>query len=480
MNEMYRKRVESKHGATLRFPLPLEGKRFTISAGRKTGGSPVVGFSGYLYKSGRKGEDLARRLVRKFASRATFKASGRGWPCPTKMYKWDGMPAFYQSLDVFVCTSSVEGGPMTTLEAMSCGVPVVIPRGVGLHDELPDTHGIYRYDKGNANGLEQALKKALDELGTVDRQALRAATKPHSVAAWCEANEAAFSEFLGHGSAEYEAETYNKPQIPAIELKDGEYGIYCVAFGKPARLCAKHLVNTIHANMPGVPVAVVSDKALGNEDVPIQFPDKDIGGRIAKLSVYDLAPKEWKAILYLDVDIEITKDDPRVYFDWLADGWEFVICKDAHLKDTMKDFQRRNNTEEYTQTINQLGTTEALQINGGVWGFRRCRRTRAFFKRWLAEWNVHRQRDQGAFMRALYTDPLRVLWLCNEWNTLITWKGHEYPPGKKGSAGVIHNVGIARRWEGQVPAGDGGLTGPSAWAMVEKFMSAHPTGRAKR
>jgi len=479
MNEMYRAQVEKRHGTTLRFPLPLEGERFTISAGRKTGGTPVVGFSGYLYKSGRKGEHLAKRLVRKFADRATFKASGRGWPCPTKMYRWDDMPKFYQSLDVFVCTSSVEGGPMTTLEAMSCGVSVVIPRCVGLHDELPDTHGIYRYDKGDARGLEQALKTALDELGTVDRKALRTATKPHSVAAWCDANDAAFAEFLGKHTPEHEAKTYNKPKIKPIELVDGEYGIYCVAFGLPARMCAKRLVDTIHANMPGVPVAVVSDKPLGNEDIPIQFRDADIGGRIAKLSVYDLAPQEWKSILYLDADIEVTKDDPRVYFDWLADGWEFVICKDAHLKDTMKDFQRRNNTEEYTRTINQLGTTEALQINGGVWGFRRCKRTKAFFKRWLDEWNVHKGRDQGAFIRAMYTEPLRVLWLCNEWNTLITWKGQQYPPGIKGSAGVLHFVGRARRWEGQVPTGKG-LTDPEAWAMVDKFLAAHPTGRAKR
>jgi hypothetical protein len=474
MNEMYRMRVEAKHGPTLRFPLPLERDRFTI-ASRRPGGAPVIGFSGFTYKSGRKGEAMSYRLICKFAKRATFKASGRGWSCPTQTYKWAEMPTFYQSLDLFVCTSTVEGGPMTTLEALACGVPVVIPSGVGLHDELPDVAGIYRYQKGDYVSLEKAVSSALSELATVDRKALRNATHPHSVEAWCQANEDAFARYLRRN----EAITYDKPQIQQIKLKDGEYGIYCVAFGLPSRLCARRLVDTIHANMPGVPVAVVSDKALGNEDIPIQFRDADIGGRIAKLSVYDLAPQEWKSVLYLDADIEVTKDDPRVYFDWLADGWEFVICKDAHLKDTMKDFARRNNTEEYARTINQLGTTDALQINGGVWGFRRCKRTKAFFRRWLDEWNVHKGRDQGAFIRALYTEPLRVLWLCNEWNTLITWKGQEYPPGIKGSAGVLHFVGRARRWEGQVPTGKG-LTDPEAWAMVDKFLAAHPTGRAKR
>lgn len=35
------------------------------------------------------------------------------------------MPDFYRDLDVFVCTSSMEGTPNTVLEAMSCGIPVV-------------------------------------------------------------------------------------------------------------------------------------------------------------------------------------------------------------------------------------------------------------------------------------------------------------------------------------------------------------------
>lgn len=38
---------------------------------------------------------------------------------------FEEMPDFYRQLDVFVCTSSMEGTPNPVLEAMACGVPVV-------------------------------------------------------------------------------------------------------------------------------------------------------------------------------------------------------------------------------------------------------------------------------------------------------------------------------------------------------------------
>jgi hypothetical protein len=353
---------------------------------------------------------------------------------------------------------------MTTLEAMACGVPVVIPSGVGIHDEIPDVRGVYRYKRGDYKSLRSAFGLALAERGSVDPLALNKATLPHSVEAWCQSNYDAFYDFL-----------HRRAAPKRLESLDGKCGIYMVAFGTPARASARRGINTIHKYMPGIPVALVSDGKLGPEDILIQQKDADIGGRIAKLRVYDLAPRNWEAVLYLDADVEISKADPRVFFDWLGDGYEFIICKDAHLKERIADFARGNNQREYYQTVAEIGTTEALQINGGVWAFRRCPATKAFFERWLAEWNVYKGRDQGALIRALYADPLRVLWLGNEFNTLITLKGEEYAPGKAGSAGVLHYVGRARRWTGQVPAGKG-LTDPEAWAMVDHFMATKRKG----
>jgi hypothetical protein len=195
MNEASRREVAQRFGATVVFPLPVELDHFTLRQ-EPPSQVPVVGFSGYGYRSGRKGGGLAEAAVEAFGSRCAFTASGRRWPCPTTLYRWRDMPAFFRSLDVYVCTATIEGGPMTSLEAMASGVPVVIPRSVGLHDELPEVPGIFRYRSGDPADLVAVLGRALEEHGKADREALRAAVAPHSVAAWCEATHRAFTEFL--------------------------------------------------------------------------------------------------------------------------------------------------------------------------------------------------------------------------------------------------------------------------------------------
>ena len=458
MNEGQRDHLE-KFGATEVLPLPLERDRFTLA--ERHNKRPAIGFSGFTYHSGRKNASAAERLTQALQNDVEFKASGRGWPCAMKRYKWQDMPGFFQSIDIYVCTATLEGGPMTTLEALATGAVVVIPDSVGIHPQIPDTPGIFKYRTGDYTDLELATEQAIDFVkhGKLDRQELRAATHPHSVEAWVTANVALMEKYYG-------AEVQD---LRGPELTPDNHGVYMVAFGRPARNCARRAIATIHQSNPGLKVALCSDKPLGPEDILIRKDDADIGGRIAKLKVYDFAPQEWQYILYLDADIEV-HGDATFYFKLVRDGWEFAICKDAHLHDTMFHFQRRNNKEEYTATINELGTQDALQINGGAWSFKRCNATRGLFERWYTEWDKYRGRDQGALIRALYSEPVRVFWLANEWNTLITLKGEEYPPGIEGSAGFHHFVGQARRWVGQVPKGKG-LTDDVAWQMVERYMS---------
>jgi len=71
------------------------------------------------------------------------------------------MPNFYRSLDVFLCTSLIEGGPVTVLEALACGKSVVIPREVGALDELPPIPGVVRYYKGDYDSMVDAIRWAL-------------------------------------------------------------------------------------------------------------------------------------------------------------------------------------------------------------------------------------------------------------------------------------------------------------------------------
>lgn len=238
-------------------------------------------------------------------------------------------------------------------------------------------------------------------------------------------------------------------------------GIYVVAFGRAARGCAARMMESCKSHLPGVPIALCSSEQLGPEDVLIVQPDSDVGGRRAKLKAYDLAPAEWQSVLYLDADTEVVSPDAARFFDWLEDGWEFVICRD--VGDTCHSFQRKNNHDEFLQLRAALGTLFAVQYNGGVWAFRRCPATQAFMRRWLAEWEVHAQRDQGALLRALHAHPLRMLVLFNEWNCFPKFTPHVSRPV------VMHYPGAARRWVGKL---SGRIDGSAAWEIVKRHEAA--------
>jgi hypothetical protein len=477
---MYGKMLD-RFGPTVRMMAPVERGRFIITRVIKSR-RMTAGFSGYTYRNKRKGEDLVKAVLgSKAGQKMDWRASGRGWPVLTKRYSWKEMPAFYQSLDILVCTSRVEGVPMPPLEALSCGVSVVIPQGVGMLDELPDISGIHRYRKGDAAGLVKALEQAAAGRSSVDREALRAATAAYSVKAWCEGHREAFTaafEGVDGGLAEdFDKRGFvpvdttanlemNELEVDAERSSEVEdlagrraRGIYCVAFGDPARTCALRMMESAKKHMPEIPIACCSDRKIGPEDLLIKQPDSDVGGRRAKLRAYELTPAEWTAVLYLDADTVVV-GDIRFYFQLIEDGWEFVICKDPHLMDTMHSFRRRNNLAELDETAERIHTLHTLQYNGGVWAFGRGKRIKQFFARWLAEWERHAQRDQGALIRAMYTEPLRTYVLGNEWNTFP-----KYTKGIK-TAGLMHYPGDARRWKGMLP---GRIDSPEAWKRVQVF-----------
>ena len=458
MAQMYWE-ILAPYGPTALVHQNLEREHFTL-AKREKRPRLVCGFSGYTYANHRKGEDMVRRIIEsEIGQRVEWRASGRGWPVPTKRYTWAQMPAFYQGLDVLVNTSRVEGGPLPPLEALACGVSVVIPRRVGLLDELPDLPGIYRYERGDLPTLLEALERAVTEREEVDREALREATEPWSLEAWVNDHARAFAETFGQtrtASVVTQAGPY-KP--PAKREPQGTRGIYTVAFGEPAKQAARELIATIRQHMPDIPIALAGAEPLGCEDIFIKQPDSDVGARRAKIRMYDLAPAEWDTVLYLDADTEVIAP---IYplFEWAEDGWELVITKDPHTVDTMQSYERRNNAGDMADTKRTLGSLDSLQLAGGMMCFRRGERVKAFFDAWLAEWEVHGQRDQGPLVRALYTHPLRVWTLGSQWNTFT-----RYLPIAE-SAGLVHYPGKARRWRGMIP---GRTDSKEAWRMAETF-----------
>lgn len=465
MARMY-ERILAPYGPTALVRMNLELHHFQIGPEvHRT--RPVAGFSGYTYANKRKGEDLAKQVVTSaIGQRLDWRASGRGWPVPAKLYTWAEMPAFYQSLDILVNTSRVEGGPLPPLEALACGCSVVIPRHVGLLDDIPDVPGIYRYERGDLETLLSALEQAVAERPRVDRAALRAAVSAWSVEAWCEDHRVAFESAFGEPRRE--AVSYALP--PVAVSNTGKRGIYCVAFGEPAREAAVDLMTTAKRHMPDIPIALCASSPIGPEDIFIQGEDTDIGARRAKIRMYYDAPQEWDTVLYMDADMEVTAP---VYalFRWVEDGWDMVATKDPHLIDTMHSYARPNNGADMAAVEKACKTLDALQVAGGLICFRRNERTKAFFDAWLREWEVLGQRDQGPLIRALYAHPVKLWLLGNEWNTFDRYM----PPSR--SAGVMHYPGKARRWRGLVP---GRTDSPVAWRMVARFMEQREKARSKR
>lgn len=416
----------------------------------------VIGLSGYSYHDNRKGEDLIAQLVKTpEAQDCDWRASGRDWPVPTKTYTWADMPGFYQSLDLYICASRIEGVPMPPLEVLACGVPVIIPRRVGMLDDLPDIEGIYRFEPGNYDSLRKAFDKAT-RAKPPKPDSLRAAVEQYSAVNWADDHIAAFEKFL-----------YQTGPVAEEVLPDwrGNSGMYCVAFGEPSRNCARRLIPSFKKYMPDVPVALIASSKLDcGEDIFIEHPDRDIGGRLAKLAIDELAPKEWKYVLYLDADTELNEPIDFIY-QLLADGWEFVICKDQDERHYLAKMRRGDNNDEcdYTETI--TGTDQVMQYNGGVFAFRRNDATKKFFELWNSEYQHWLGRDQGALIRALYQNRLRTFVLMNQFNA-----SDRYPFPPEPIAIVHHNM-QARRWDKGPDVHR--LTSRDAFAAVKRWEDKH-------
>jgi len=411
-----------------------------------TESKPIVGLSGFIDStgSGRKGEKMVDELAGSELG-ITLRATGQGWPVRQQARRSvEELPAFYRGLDVFLCASTVEGNPLPPLEALACGVPVVIPRDVGMLDDLPDIPGIWRYDKGDYEQMYAALDRAWRT--TVDRSALRAAVSQYTPENWARDHERAIESLF------YDKEAYPRG--------NGQKGMYCVAYREPARKCARELIDTFKHQHPEIPVALASTEPLGPEDIWIDYPEVDIGARAAKLKVYDNAPAEWEFVLYLDADIHVVNPIPYLW-QVLEDGWDFVICKNPGHFHTTRHMKRPDNEDECEATYNIMLSDDMLQLNGGVFGFHRNPRTKAFFEAWYEEWDRWGKRDQAALLRALWRVPMKMLVLGNHWNTVPN-----YGLQLCDSAGIHHWPMRARSWQGIVK---GRSDSAEAWKKVRKY-----------
>jgi hypothetical protein len=104
----------------------------------------------------------------------------------------EGLRDWYQRLDYVLIPSTVEGGPMSLLEGLAMGKPVIAPEGVGLLPELGPTTWVHRYPPGDAAALVRVVTERY-EAKRVGAELVRGRTWDE----WAAAHDSLFRRLLG-------------------------------------------------------------------------------------------------------------------------------------------------------------------------------------------------------------------------------------------------------------------------------------------
>ncbi len=114
-----------------------------------------IGVVGRTYHTGRKGEALVRAVMDVPGIEWHF--TGEGWPGPAQNIDEGKLPDFYRSMDYVLVPAINEGGPMSVLESLACGTPV-IASDVGWVRDFPHI----AFEKGDAQSLRAVLTKLVE------------------------------------------------------------------------------------------------------------------------------------------------------------------------------------------------------------------------------------------------------------------------------------------------------------------------------
>ncbi|MDE1146824.1 MAG: glycosyltransferase [Azospirillaceae bacterium] len=177
MSDFYRSLVQTHARRGARITPGVDPDEFPLAPLR-------IGVAGRTYGSGRKGEALVAQLMDLPGVEWHF--SGEGWPGPCVMYADHDRHRFFHAIDYLLVPSSYEGGPMTALEALSCGTPLIAPE-VGFVSELPHLS----YPTGDAKAVRRILARLVEE--RVNRRQM---AQRYSWDAWAHQHDSQFQYLL--------------------------------------------------------------------------------------------------------------------------------------------------------------------------------------------------------------------------------------------------------------------------------------------
>jgi hypothetical protein len=100
--------------------------------------------------------------------------------------------AVYQRIDYVLIPATVEGGPLSLLEGLAMGKPVIAPEGVGLVPEFGAAAPIRRYPAGDAEALARLVTACYEEKLAPGRL-----VRERTWDRWAEAHHRVFLRLLG-------------------------------------------------------------------------------------------------------------------------------------------------------------------------------------------------------------------------------------------------------------------------------------------
>jgi hypothetical protein len=186
-------------------------------------------------------------------------------------------------------------------------------------------------------------------------------------------------------------------------------GVVIVAYGNAAVVVAREAVKSIQALTPGLPIGVISDVPIEGA-IPLPFKDDPgYGARWAKLNADLISPFEHT--LYLDADTRAYRSIDTG-FDILDGGWDMALaCSERQWADTLGHLP----SEDRAYTLGTVGI-RPVNLQAGVIFFKKNKAVADLFEAWRQEWRQFRRLDQGALLRALQRQPVKVWLLGRPWN----------------------------------------------------------------
>jgi len=193
-------------------------------------------------------------------------------------------------------------------------------------------------------------------------------------------------------------------------------GVVMVVYGEQAEQSERRACEALIHVCGGLPVHVHRERTGQLTDMA--------ESRYAKVTMLDWTP--FDHTVYLDADTQVYQS-LDTGFQMLDDGWDMAITPSGNQGRYEWLWHCGGADQEFTRLALRY---QALQLQAGIFFVAKNERTEALWRAWEFEWEVYRNQDQGALLRALSKQPVKLWLLGRPWN---------------GGAIVGHHFGAIRR-----------------------------------